>query len=337
MRFYVRDPIRRAAARAEFAHDCDRVARGLPPLRALETDIYVTKRCNLRCSYCYFRDYFDNRAHPLPPDPALDRLKALVDRLAGRTYCLVMLGGEPFSRPDLADLLAYARAADIYSIRVSTNGLYLKQRLDALPLIDRLSVSFDCTRSDEYPDKMEQLLVDIADVQAALGDRLPDLCLSWTTGPRDDFDRHLRPLLDYAVQHRFKVKFLPVKVGRRVDWARHKRLVLQAVAYASPETVTNDVQHTASLSPAYVFDTCLQHIQYYIDFEGQFLYPCDEYPEQKAGSIYDDSLDDLFAAGLRTFGSYPRLDAVCAHCPSGCHSDNSYIFRFPSRQLKDLL
>lgn len=335
MRFYVRDPHLRAAAREEFIRDCDRIARGLPPERVLEIDIYVTKRCNIACSYCYFSDYFDRPDRRLPPDPSLDRLKELLDRIEGKTYSLVVLGGEPFSRSDFAQFLTYARKKDIYSIRVSTNGLYLKRKKDALPLIDRLTVSFDCTRTEEYPDRMEQLLVDIRQVKEELGGEFPRLCLSWTTGRDDDFQEDVRPLLDYALRHGFEVKFLPVKIDRRADWAHHRQVVLHALDYA-PGIVTNDRRHTENLSPEFVFNNCLQKIQYYIDFEGEFLYPCDEFPHQKAGSIYRNTLDELWEAGRETFGVYPRRDAVCSHCPSGCHSDNSYIFQFPDRQLEDL-
>src|SRR5579885_1167541 len=68
--------------------------------------------------------------------------------------------------------------------------------------------------------------------------------------------------------------------------------------------------------------------------EGQFLYPCDEYAHQKVGSVYEHDLDELYEEGVRRFGNYPRNDGICAHCPSGCHSDNYYILRFPERQLQ---
>jgi MoaA/NifB/PqqE/SkfB family radical SAM enzyme len=336
MRFYVQDSKMRAAARAEFALDCERIRQGLSPKRVLETDIYITKRCNLHCSYCYFRDYFGRPDRPLPEDPSLDQLKTLLDQIEGRTYCLVILGGEPFSRPDFTEILTYARSKDIYSIRISTNGLYVKRKKDALSLIDRLNVSFDCTRSREYPDRMKQLLMDIVEVKEELGEAFPRLCLAWTTGSNDDFETDVRPLLDYAIQHRFEVKFLPVKIDQRVDWSRHRDIVLRAIEYASPKLITNELCHTDNLSPEFVFNNCLQNIQYYIDFEGQFLYPCDEFPGQRVGSIYDRSLDKLFEYGLEKFGTYPRKDAVCSQCPSACHSDNSYIFKFPERQLQDL-
>jgi MoaA/NifB/PqqE/SkfB family radical SAM enzyme len=333
MLFFVRDPFRRAAAREQFMKDCARIKEGRFPERVLETDIYVTKRCNLKCSYCYFEDYFNDPLHPLPEDPPLETLKTLVDRLSGKTYCLVILGGEPFSRNDLVEFLTYARSKDIFSIRISTNGLYLSQRKEALPLIDCLSVSFDCTRAKQYPAIMARLLRDLADLKNEIGHDLPQTVLAWTTSPDDDFEQAVKPLLDYAVQHEFLVKFLPVKIDQRVDWDSHRKIVLKALEYAGQANITNQLFHTQALNPASVLDNCLQGIQYYIDFEGYFMYPCDEYPHQKTGSIFEYSTDQLMQHGLDRFGVYPQTTAVCAHCPSGCHSDNSYIFRYPQRQL----
>ena len=70
-----------------FVADCDRIAKGEMPSRAWETDIYVTRRCNMSCSYCYVKDYFD-REYPFI-DPDLQQLYALIDRIADRTFSLL--------------------------------------------------------------------------------------------------------------------------------------------------------------------------------------------------------------------------------------------------------
>lgn len=337
MRFYIRDRRVRKAARLELIEDCQRIQKGLRPKRVLETDIYLTKRCNLHCSYCYFRDYFCNAKQQSPKDPSLDELKLILDKIDGKTYCLVVLGGEPFGRDDFFEVIKYARTKDIYSIRVSTNGLYLTRKQEVLPLIDRVAVSFDCTRTSEYPDQMKILLSDIVAVRDKMGKDFPRLCLAWTTGLKDDFENDVVPLLEYASKYGFEVKFLPVKDGQKVDWHKHKQIVMKALEYAPSGAVTNDPVHTKKLSPHFVFENCLQGVQSYIDLQGRFLYPCDEFPNQTAGSVYEYTLDDLFEAGLRKYGVYPRVGTVCSHCPSGCHSDNSFILRNPEIQIRDLL
>lgn len=75
-------------------------------------------------------------------------------------------------------------------------------------------------------------------------------------------------------------------------------------------------------------------MQFYIDFEGNFLYPCDEYSDQKVGKIYDYTLDELYKLGQEKFGSYPDPKRkTCRQCKSYCHAENSYNYRHPQRQL----
>lgn len=337
MLFHVRDPKLRAVARDQFLESCHLLRQGKKPLRALETDIYVTNACNLRCGYCYFyfEPYFSRPVHNTGRDPSLPQLSALADRLSGKTFCIVLLGGEPFARRDLGDLLAYIRSKDIFSIRVSTNGLLLPRHTNLFKYIDTLSVSFDAMRSRQYPREAVAVLAQLKELKGEYGESLPKVIPSWTTSPDDDFDRDIRPLLDYSLQHGFMVKFLPLKTNQRADWNKQQAVVLQAIAYAGPDAITNQLGHTEQLSDDFGRHNCLlQGNQFYVDYDGQFLYPCDEYADQRVGSVYDIDIDMLYAEGVRRFGEYPRSDGICAHCPSGCHSDNSYILRYPARQLK---
>src|SRR5262245_9547342 len=98
MMFFIRNPERRAIAREQFIADCERIKNGHISQRAIETDIYITNNCNLRCDYCYFyfEEYFNAPSHHVPNDLSLEQLKKLVDVMSGKTYCLVILGGEPF-------------------------------------------------------------------------------------------------------------------------------------------------------------------------------------------------------------------------------------------------
>ena len=333
----VRDPVIRARARRCFAEDSARLRAGGRARRALETDVYVTNVCNLRCNYCYFyfEDYFDAPSHHEHGDPPLSHLEALLRNISGHTYCLVILGGEPFTRRDFGEFLTYARTMDIFSVRVTTNGLFLKRKKDVLPLIDALTVSIDAMRIRQYPKQMAKVLDDIHDLKVEFGDELPRVVPSWTTGPDDDFDRDVRPILDFAREHGFVVKFLPLKVDQHVDWKKQQEITLAATAYLGPEGVTNQLPHTLELAEDYGGRNCLvEGNQFYIDYDGQFLYPCDEYAHQKVGSAFDADLGTLYEEGVRRYGEYPVASSICAHCPSGCHSDNSFILRNPDRQLQ---
>ncbi|MBF6128497.1 radical SAM protein [Nocardia brasiliensis] len=333
----IRNSATRSAVRAEFEQDLLRLQLGLDAHRAFETDIYVTNTCNLRCSYCYFyyEDYFSEASHHAKENVTTDTLRRLTEKLSGKTYCLVILGGEPFSRRDFGELLHHIRQQDIPSIRVSTNGLLLRRNKQLLPLIDTLTVSIDAMRTRQYPGQMTRLLGDLAGLRQEFGDDLPTIVPSWTTASTDDFDRDVVPILDFCVENRFIMKFLPLKQDQHSDWAKEREISLRAIEYAGPEFVTNDRKHSARLSNEFAQANCLvQGNQFYLDFEGNFLYPCDEYADQKVGSLLDSEVEDLVELGRQRYGEFPASGSVCAHCPSGCHSDNSFILRNPARQLQ---
>jgi MoaA/NifB/PqqE/SkfB family radical SAM enzyme len=91
--------------------------------RLLQLTYLVSDRCNLRCPFC-FRPPGDKAQ---PDNPSLAELSlAEVERLApslGRPYWLLVGGGEPFLRPDLAEvcrmLLMGARPA---ILTIASNG-----------------------------------------------------------------------------------------------------------------------------------------------------------------------------------------------------------------------
>ena len=98
--------------------------------------IYITQRCNLRCTYC---------SSPLRRTPELttDQWRTIIDELA-ELGCkrFTILGGEPLLRADLADFIAHARSRDI-RCALTSNGLLVPQRIDWLRELDTLILSLD--------------------------------------------------------------------------------------------------------------------------------------------------------------------------------------------------
>src|SRR5438128_8471981 len=72
------------------------------PVRAM---IELTYGCNLRCVHCY------NPTHQAKAELATAQIKALIDQLAtAGCLDLAFTGGEIFTRMDLFEILAYAKA-----------------------------------------------------------------------------------------------------------------------------------------------------------------------------------------------------------------------------------
>lgn len=109
-------------------------AGAAPPL--VSANLYLTQRCNLRCTYC---------TAPLRGTPELDTAtwRRILDELAGLGCRRVtLLGGEPLLRADLGALIAHARAHGL-AVGLTSNGLLVPQRIAALRELTHLVLSLD--------------------------------------------------------------------------------------------------------------------------------------------------------------------------------------------------
>ncbi len=80
----------------------------------------VTNQCNLRCDHCYLAA--GKRA---PAELSLDESRHVIDELAAAgTRMVILTGGEPMMRRDIADMAAYASSRDILVV-LGTNGMFL--------------------------------------------------------------------------------------------------------------------------------------------------------------------------------------------------------------------
>lgn len=91
--------------------------------RLFSMQVEITSYCNLKCMHCYLGD--EHAPGGLPKE----KLFSLMDQLADMgTLEVTFTGGEAFSRPDLPELLRYARKKD-FSISLLTNNILLTDNL----------------------------------------------------------------------------------------------------------------------------------------------------------------------------------------------------------------
>ncbi len=123
-----------------FLVDVWSVRRGSRCFLPLMTNLYVTKRCNLRCRYCY----------PPGPEPELpvDATVALLDKIRPRNPALNLTGGEPLLYRGIRDLIRRARELDFRPLLLSTNGLLIHRVIDELHLLDHVVISLDSLRRE---------------------------------------------------------------------------------------------------------------------------------------------------------------------------------------------
>lgn len=101
-------------------------------------NILITNRCNLRCFYCY-PNVFGRRL----PDMPLESFRRIVDLLAAKgTRMIEFLGGEPFLLGNLHEYVSYAKTRGLVC-EITTNGYFVGNHLQSLPLFDSVCVSLD--------------------------------------------------------------------------------------------------------------------------------------------------------------------------------------------------
>ena len=87
----------------------------------------VCQHCNMTCPHCYAAA----STRPAPTDLSTDEATALVDDLAAAgVRVLIFSGGEPLLRPDILQLLSYARRAGL-APQLSTNGVLIDDAVAA--------------------------------------------------------------------------------------------------------------------------------------------------------------------------------------------------------------
>jgi AdoMet-dependent heme synthase len=91
--------------------------RGVP----LSVHLDVTYRCNERCEHCYLEHDGDGEMSTAEIKAALDQLAA-----AG-VFFLTISGGEPLIRPDIFEIIEYARSLR-FNVKLKTNAILIRER-----------------------------------------------------------------------------------------------------------------------------------------------------------------------------------------------------------------
>lgn len=110
--------------------------------------IHITQRCNLQCVGCYSLDDDRNALADAPTEKINHAIAQLASAGIGQ---IVISGGEPFLRDDLAAIAAFAKIeCGVPQVVVLSNGVGLAahQLKRVAPFVDRVSISFDGCSAD---------------------------------------------------------------------------------------------------------------------------------------------------------------------------------------------
>lgn len=112
----------------------------------LEVVIEVTTQCNLNCKICAFAEK-DRISLPF------SKIKNVIDEAKSLNIeAIRFTGGEPFTRPDIVELIKYAKASNFYVI-VNTNGIITKEQIASVEkYVDNILISFQGHNSKSEKD-----------------------------------------------------------------------------------------------------------------------------------------------------------------------------------------
>ena len=103
-----------------FRIGCTNYSRFTRPAAPLRIFLTLTYDCNLQCKTCYN----DSLAH-MSPRASTDTVIRIINKIKiSGVLEVILTGGEPFSRPDIFQIIDYILLNGI-SLRVNTNGLLL--------------------------------------------------------------------------------------------------------------------------------------------------------------------------------------------------------------------
>ncbi len=94
------------------------------------TNLLITNRCDLRCSYCFMNAGASGRVY----EPTIDQIKGLLIQarmqLPIGSKAVQITGGEPTIREDMLDIVKLAKEVGYSHVQVNTNGLKLADDLE---------------------------------------------------------------------------------------------------------------------------------------------------------------------------------------------------------------
>lgn len=117
----------------------------------------LTNQCNLRCRHCYA-----SAREKLENELSLDEVKQLLRELSQvGTVEVEFSGGEPLLRPDLFEIIEYAKGLD-FSVVLITNGTLVDRetakRLGSLGL-KHVQVSLDGLKENHLSEALQNYLL----------------------------------------------------------------------------------------------------------------------------------------------------------------------------------
>lgn len=118
-------------------------------------ELYVTRRCNLNCIYCFANAEFTNRAwQDQPYEMPLEKIYDIIDQIADmKIKSITLTGGEATLRPDLPNIIEY----------ITDKGIKIHFPTNAYSISDELARKLKNAGLEEVQTKLDSANPEIQD------------------------------------------------------------------------------------------------------------------------------------------------------------------------------
>lgn len=206
-----------------------------PWMRLRLLRLSVTDRCNFRCRYCMPEQGVDPVQHE--DLLSLERMDQLVRWLVRNTAIerVRLTGGEPLVRNGVDKLVAALRSIDgIREISLTSNATLMARMAWRLKLagLDRVNISLDSLNAERFSDVSRggTLQHTLEGIAAAWEAGLTPIKLN-TVLRRSTWHEDVPPLLDYAAENGFEIRFIELmRTGTERAWCDKEFISVDEVA-----------------------------------------------------------------------------------------------------------
>jgi MoaA/NifB/PqqE/SkfB family radical SAM enzyme len=317
---------------------------------------YVTGQCNLNCAYC--EDFGARRnSHNAAPLP-LEKVMKILCIARGGMDALFLTGGEPFTHPDIDQIILRAkRELKFRELTLISNGFLLPQHEMALPAIDRLIISLDSTDPALWSQTIgvpqsqaEAILANIVHY-AALQDKFGyKMLLNAVITPQaientqNETRNTLNELVKFCIDHKLRISFSPQAVN---NWPRYELTVSPAYR----EFIEKLIRLKRAGAPILGSDLYLRTLAAFDPYDcyptlapriypnGDLSYPCRPFEKADNGQggrpvnlLNVQTWDEAWKIAYQTYGQPPRS---CHSCFQQCYAEPSLMQAHPLAWLSE--
>lgn len=136
------------------------------------TNLLITNRCNLRCSYCFMNAGASGKVY----EPTLDQLRELMIQARNQrpigSKAIQITGGEPTIRDDLFDIIRIAKEVGFVHVQVNTNGIKLADSVEyckqlKASKVNTIYMSFDgiTKKTNPWIDQCKQAIKNLREAK----------------------------------------------------------------------------------------------------------------------------------------------------------------------------